>query len=84
MLRRLLAGIVGGEIEIIGDMETAFEDAFGAGAGVIIISGVGSIAYGKNALGETARAGGMGARDFRRRFRALDRGSCDPSRTASA
>ncbi len=60
VLRRLLAGIVGGEIEIIGDMETAFEDAFGVGPGVIIISGTGSVAYGKNARGETARAGGWG------------------------
>jgi glucosamine kinase len=56
----MLAGIVGGAIEIAGDMEIAFEDAFGAGAGVIVISGTGSIAYGKNSRGETARAGGWG------------------------
>jgi N-acetylglucosamine kinase-like BadF-type ATPase len=57
---QLLAGIVGGEIEVAGDMEIAFEDAFGAGPGVIVISGTGSIAYGRNARGETARAGGWG------------------------
>jgi len=57
---QLLAGIVGGEIEVAGDMEIVFEDAFGAGPGVIVISGTGSIAYGRNARGETARAGGWG------------------------
>jgi N-acetylglucosamine kinase-like BadF-type ATPase len=60
VLRKLLAGIVGGEIVVAGDMDIAFEDAFGAGPGVIIISGTGSIAYGRNARGETARAGGLG------------------------
>jgi glucosamine kinase len=51
---------VGGEIEIIGDVEIAFEDAFGTGPGVIVIAGTGSIAWGCNASGETARAGGWG------------------------
>lgn len=60
VLRRVLAGIVGGEIEIVGDTEIAFEAAFGNGPGVIVISGTGSMAYGKNAQGETARAGGWG------------------------
>jgi N-acetylglucosamine kinase-like BadF-type ATPase len=60
VLRHLLAGIVGGEIEITGDMEIAFEDAFGTRPGVIVISGTGSIAYGRNVRGETARAGGWG------------------------
>jgi glucosamine kinase len=60
VLRRVITSIVGGEIEIVGDMEIAFEDACGAAPGVIIISGTGSIAYGRNARGETARAGGWG------------------------
>ena len=60
VLRRMLAGMVGGVIELAGDMEIAFEDAFGVGAGVIVISGTGSIAYGKNSRAETARAGGWG------------------------
>ncbi|HEX04603.1 MAG TPA: hypothetical protein ENH10_05520, partial [Bacteroidetes bacterium] len=34
--------------------------AFGGGAGVIVTSGTGSIAYGRNADGEEARAGGWG------------------------
>ena len=56
----MLSGIVGGEIEIVGDMEIAFEAAFGNAPGVIVISGTGSMAYGKNVRGETARAGGWG------------------------
>ena len=60
LLRRVLAGILGGEIEVTGDTEIAFEAAFGTGPGVIVVSGTGSMAYGKNARGETARAGGWG------------------------
>jgi len=59
-MRELISTIVGGEIEVVGDGEIAFEDAFGAAPGVLIIAGTGSIAYGRNARGETARAGGWG------------------------
>ncbi len=59
-LRRLLSGVIGGEIEVAGDYEIAFEAAFGSGPGVIVIAGTGSIAYGRNARGEIARAGGWG------------------------
>ncbi len=38
----------------------ALEAAFGSGPGVIVIAGTGSIAYGRNAEGQTARAGGWG------------------------
>jgi glucosamine kinase len=41
-------------------MVIALEAAFGSGPGVIVIAGTGSIAYGRNADGETARAGGWG------------------------
>lgn len=60
LMQDLLISIVGGEIEIVGDVEVAFEDAFGGGPGVIVIAGTGSIAYGRGASGETARAGGWG------------------------
>ena len=60
VVRQLMRGIAGGEIEVAGDMQVAFEDAFGGGGGVIIIAGTGSIVYGQNAQGETARAGGWG------------------------
>lgn len=60
LMRELIMSVVGGEIEIIGDVEVAFEDAFGDGAGVIVIAGTGSIAYGRNSTGEPARSGGWG------------------------
>jgi glucosamine kinase len=47
-------------IEVVGDTVIALEAAFGAGPGVIAIAGTGSIVYGRNAAGETARAGGWG------------------------
>jgi N-acetylglucosamine kinase-like BadF-type ATPase len=59
-VQRVLIEIVGGAIEVIGDMEIALESGFGGGAGVIMIAGTGAIAYGRNDRGETARAGGWG------------------------
>ena len=58
--RRILSEIVGGEIEVAGDMVIAMEAAWGNGPGVVVIAGTGSIAYGRNAAGQTARAGGWG------------------------
>jgi len=48
------------KIEVVGDMTIALEAAFGAGPGAIVIAGTGSIAYGRDANGRTARAGGWG------------------------
>jgi len=59
-IQRLLTELVPGEIEVVGDMVIALEAAFNGGPGVIVIAGTGSIAYGRNALGQTARAGGWG------------------------
>jgi N-acetylglucosamine kinase-like BadF-type ATPase len=59
-VRRIAGGVVSGEVEIVGDMVIALEAAFGRSPGVIVIAGTGSIAYGRNAVGETARAGGWG------------------------
>ena len=42
-------------------MEIALDAAFGSGPGVIVIAGTGSIAYGRNAQGASARAGGWGS-----------------------
>ena len=58
--RRLLSEIVPGEVEIVGDTTITLAAAFGSGPGVIVIAGTGSIAYGRNAAGETMRAGGWG------------------------
>src|SRR5579863_7431190 len=47
-------------INVVGDMQIALEAAFESGPGVIVIAGTGSIAYGRDAHGNTARAGGWG------------------------
>ena len=60
IVRRILGKLVGGEIQVVGDMVIALEAASGDGPGVIVIAGTGSIAYGRNSAGGTARAGGWG------------------------
>jgi glucosamine kinase len=60
IIRRLIQELIPGEIEVVGDMVIALEAAFGPGPGMIAISGTGSIVYGRNSAGETARAGGWG------------------------
>lgn len=51
-----------GETCIVSDARSALAGATGCKPGVVIISGTGSIAYGENASGEKARAGGWGWR----------------------
>ncbi|MBL7080078.1 ATPase [Candidatus Bathyarchaeota archaeon] len=51
-----------GNLKIIGDAQVALAGATGCRPGVVVISGTGSIAYGENDAGETARAGGWGWR----------------------
>ena len=53
--RRVMLEIVGGEVQIVGDTIIALEAAFGRGPGVVVIAGTGSIAYGRNAAGQTDR-----------------------------
>jgi len=48
------------EIQVVGDMVIAMQAALGGAPGVVVIAGTGSIAYGRNLRGETARAGGWG------------------------
>jgi glucosamine kinase len=87
VMRDLMTSVVGGQLEIVGDIEIAFEDAFGSGSGVMLIAGTGSIAFGRNEKGESARAGGwgypfsdegsgqwIGAEAVREALRARDRG----------
>ena len=87
IMRELISSIVAGEAEVVGDVEVAFEDAFGTGPGVLVIAGTGSIVYGRNAHTKTARAGGwghaisdegsgywIGAEAIRAALRARDRG----------
>ena len=46
--------------KITHDAEIALSGATGGGPGIIIIAGTGSMAFGRNARGETSRAGGWG------------------------
>ena len=58
--RRVVAEIVSGEIEVVGDTVIALHAAFEDGVGVVVIAGTGSIAYGRTKAGQIARAGGWG------------------------
>lgn len=46
--------------KITHDAEIALSGATGGSPGIIVIAGTGSVAFGRNAAGETARAGGWG------------------------
>lgn len=48
------------EVIVEGDGEIALTDGFGAGAGIILIAGTGSIAYGRSPSRALARCGGWG------------------------
>ncbi len=48
------------KFKITNDAEIALSGAVGGEAGIIIIAGTGSIAFGRNSTGKTARAGGWG------------------------
>jgi N-acetylglucosamine kinase-like BadF-type ATPase len=63
-IRKIVAESIPGnsaaKIEVVADTIIALEAAFGAGPGVIVIAGTGSVAYGRDLAGHTARAGGWG------------------------
>jgi glucosamine kinase len=48
------------DITVTTDFAIALDDAFGEGAGVLLIAGTGSAAFGRSPTGLTARAGGWG------------------------
>ena len=60
IVRGFLTEILPTPIAVVGDMQIALEAAFDTGPGVIVIAGTGSIAYGRDRQGRTARAGGWG------------------------
>lgn len=59
-IRKIVAEVIFGEVDVVSDMPIALEAAFGAGPGVVVIAGTGSFAYGRDRQGKTARAGGWG------------------------
>ncbi len=48
------------ELVIHSDFSVALDDAFGDGPGVLVISGTGSVAFGRSPTGATSRCGGWG------------------------
>ncbi len=60
VVTRIISELVPGKVQVVGDNVIVLEAAFGDGPGVIVIAGTGSIAYGRNREGQTARAGGWG------------------------
>src|SRR5690349_2628462 len=59
-IRKILSELGLREIEVVGDNVIAIEAAFSGLPGVVVVSGTGSIAFGRNSRGETTRAGGHG------------------------
>jgi N-acetylglucosamine kinase-like BadF-type ATPase len=57
----LLARALGSAVEVVPDIDVAYHDAFGSGAGILLLSGTGSIALGRAGDGREARAGGWGS-----------------------
>jgi N-acetylglucosamine kinase-like BadF-type ATPase len=53
-------GFPNAHVNVITDLELALEAAFGAAEGLILVAGTGSAAFGRDANGKTARAGGRG------------------------
>jgi N-acetylglucosamine kinase-like BadF-type ATPase len=59
-IARALNKSVAGQVAVVGDMVIAHEAALGGAPGIVVLSGTGSMAYGRHASGRTARAGGWG------------------------
>ncbi|MGA8432953.1 MAG: BadF/BadG/BcrA/BcrD ATPase family protein [Candidatus Sulfotelmatobacter sp.] len=59
-LRRILAELLSTSVLVTGDMQIALEAAFPNAPGIVVIAGTGSIIYGRDAAGNTVRAGGWG------------------------
>ena len=60
LLRQFVSDVVSGEVDVLGDHDIAFAAALGDQPGVLVIAGTGSVAFGRTAQGQEARAGGYG------------------------
>ena len=59
-LRAMVNEVTPAQVVVMGDNTIALEAAFGGGAGVLVIAGTGSIAFGRDASGRVVRVGGWG------------------------
>ncbi len=60
LLRALSGEGIADEVQVVTDAEIAMEDAFGDGPGILLISGTGSVAFGRGPTGTFVRCGGWG------------------------
>lgn len=60
LVRALEGEALAEELVVVPDAEIAMTDAFGDGPGVLLISGTGSVAFGRGPTGEFRRCGGWG------------------------
>ncbi len=64
VVKRMMAYLVetfpAADVHVTTDLEVALEAAVGDGPGVVLVSGTGSAAFGRDSSGRTARAGGHG------------------------
>ena len=58
--RALVSRDVAEDVVVHADAKIALDDAFGDGAGLLVVSGTGSIGYGRGPTGTFARCGGWG------------------------
>lgn len=59
-VKRIIAEVASGNVMVTIDCEIALEAALGGAPGIVVASGSGSFAYGRNDQGQIARAGGHG------------------------